>query len=130
MAQASKADAVIQAKSLGDFEGDDVLAATVAIKKAGDGLSKALEVNPTLLHRGDKVYVVLECDVTKIAFAGIPGTDAVSRVHDLSTVGATLVDEKIVRAALDKTQEAIEKKAGIHRLPGVTGDPDAPDEES
>lgn len=122
------ADTVVPAQSLGTFEGEDVLNASVAIKNAGDGLSKALDVHPTLLHRGDKVFVVLECDVTKISFPGIKGTNAVSRVADLTTVTATLVGEDLVKASLDETQRKIEEKAGVHRLPLGATDEDPPDE--
>jgi hypothetical protein len=116
-------------ENLGSFEGEDVLIAQVAIRAAGDGLSKALAVHPTLLHRGDKVFVVLECEVKKIAFSGIKDTDTLARIHDLTTLNATLIDEAAVRAALDATKKAIEEANGISTLPyGQTVDPDEADD--
>jgi hypothetical protein len=112
--------------NLGEFEGEDVALANVKITNAGDGLSKALAVHPVLLHRGDKVHVVLECDVTDITFKAIKDTDVLTRVHTLRAGSATLIDEKAVRQALTATEEAIERARGVHKLPGLAatdGDP-------
>jgi hypothetical protein len=117
----------VQISPLGTFEGDDVLAATVVITRAGDGLSEALDVHPVQLHRGDTVYVVLECEVGEIGFVSIQKTNALARKHKLVTLSATIVDEQIVSEALDRTKLAIEQRKGIRRLPLGGTDPDAPD---
>lgn len=116
-------------KPLSSFEGEDVLSATVAVVNAGDGLSRALGVHPVELHRGDKVHVVLECEVDRIMFRGIKDTQALTRVHVLKAGSATLVNEDLVRQALDETTEAIERAEGIVRLPFGAEDDGAPDPE-
>ena len=65
---------------LGKHEGADVLTSTIAVKGAGDGLSKAMDLEPTVLHRGDKVFVVLECEVGTISFPPIKDTDGISKL--------------------------------------------------
>jgi hypothetical protein len=112
---------------LGKFEGEDVLIATVVIVRAGDGLSEALSVHPVTLHRGDRVKVVLDCEVGEISFPGIKNTNALARKHKLITLGATIVPEELVAEALEKTKLALEERAGIVRLDFGSTDPDAPD---
>jgi len=106
---------------LGTFDDRDVLRTTIAVTNAGDGLSDALKVDPKLMHLGEKVYVVLECEVAKVRFDPIKDTDALSRVHVLKAGTATLVDADLVRAQLDEQAERIlrakEAEAGISRLP-------------
>lgn len=102
---------------LAPFEGHDVSASSVSIRNTGDGLSKAMTVNATELHKGDVVYVVLECETEKIRFDPIPKTDDWERVHMLVAGRATIVDREAVDKALDDQQERIEKAQGVHRLP-------------
>lgn len=102
---------------LGTFDGQEVLRTTIAVTNAGDGLSEALKVEPALLHLGDKVYVVLECEVSKIRFDPIKDTDAVSRVHTLRAGNASIVDEALVKPMVDemaaRIQAAKEAEQGI-----------------
>lgn len=110
--------------ALGKFGGREVVAAKVKVTNAGDGLSKAVAVDPVGLDIGDKVYVVLECDVADVGFS--PAKDdgrKLVRTHALKTLNATIVDEDLVRAHLDDQAERIEKAAGVHRLP-LDGDGD------
>ena len=102
---------------LGSFDGREVIKATVAITRAGDGLSAALAVDPQALDLGDKVYVVLECEVGKVSFEPVKDTQHLARVHTLRTQGATLVDEDLVRKHLDEMQVRIEEAQGVSRLP-------------
>lgn len=103
---------------LGRFGNREVIGTAVAITNAGDGLSKALGVDPQLLDLDEKVYIVLECDVNKVSFTPVKDAhNKLTRVHNLKTVGATIVDEDLVRAHLDEQAKRIEEHAGVHRLP-------------
>jgi hypothetical protein len=114
---------------LSQFDNRDVLSATVAITGAGDGLLKALAVEPTEFHHGDRVFVVLEGEVTKVGFSPIKDTDALQRVHTIKAATVTMVDESLVRDVLDQQEIALERAQGIVRLPGMAGeDPDAADD--
>lgn len=105
---------------LTQFEGRDVLQTTVAIRNTGDGLSDALAVDPHEYHQGERVYVVLECDVEKLRFDPIPKTDALSRVHMLKAGNATIVDAALVADALSAQAERIrlakEAEEGVQRM--------------
>ncbi len=80
--------------SLGSFDKKPVLATGIRITNAGDGLSKALQVDPKVMHHNEKIYVVLETEVTNVAFPPVKDTDGVQRLHTL-------------RAGLDAQEERI-----------------------
>ena len=121
-------DAVPMTK-LGEFEGKDVVSLSLIIKKAGDGLSKAIEVTPEILQLHDSVTVVLQGPVTGIKFKEIKNAGVLERVVEVTTENAAIVDESVVAAALAETQKKIDERAGIRRLPFGATDPDPADEE-
>lgn len=104
------------ATALGDFEGSEVAASKVAITNAGDGLSKAVAVEPRPFHKGDRVYVVLQTVCGPIKFDPIAGGTQVVRVHTLKTELATIVDEAVVRELLDAQRAAIDAAKGQPQL--------------
>lgn len=103
------------------FEGTEVIAASIAITKAGDGLSDALSVEPEAFHLGERLYVVLECEVAKVRYSDVKDTGSLRREHTFEARGATLVDATLVadlvQAQREKIQHAKEQAAGIERLP-------------
>lgn len=105
--------------ALAPFDGRDVLSSKVQITNAGDGLSKALAVDPTEMHHGETVFVVLECGVEKVGFVPVKDTDCLERVHTLKTKSATMVEGDAVRDALAAQQERIEAHRGVTHLPGL-----------
>lgn len=111
---------------LGTFEGRDVLQSKIIVRKAGDGLSSAVSVDPRALHQGDRVYVVLECEVGPIKFDLIKDTDALARVHDLIAQGATFADAEDVKGLVDAQKDRIlrakEQEQGVERLDFAGGD--------
>lgn len=115
--------------NLGKFEGRSVSGTTIAITNAGDGLSKALAVEPRVLNQHDEVYVVLKTKVDRIAF--IDSKDdpekACIRVHTLKAGEATIVDEALVAEVLADQRRRLEEAEGVYRLPGTEGE--APPEE-
>lgn len=104
-------------KKLTAYEGKDVLSTSVAITGAGDGLSKAMSVEPVELHHGQRVFVVLECTTDKVRYDPVKDTEGLTRVHMLKAGMATLVDEDLVRDALDTQKRKIEAASGIMHLP-------------
>lgn len=110
-------------RDLGAFDGQQVLGTTIAVTNAGDGLSKAMRVDPQLLHLDQTVYVVLECTVGSIKFSPAgPDVSGVVRVHTLRAGAATLVDKDLVDQHLRDQERRIEEAAGVQRLPGDIGD--------
>jgi len=111
---------VTDAVDLGEFEGRKITKTTIAVTKAGDGLSTAMKIDPVLLHQGDRVYVVLECNVGKVTFD--PYDDGVAaRVQNLEAGVATLIDADVVKKAIEdqrvKNERAKEQANGVQRLP-------------
>jgi hypothetical protein len=102
---------------LGRFDGREVIKSTIAVTNAGDGLSKAMGVDPSAMDLGDKVYVVLECEVAKVTFTEVDDTAKLARNHTLRAGDATIVDEDLVREHLDTQAQRIEEAQGVHRLP-------------
>lgn len=113
---------------LQQFDGNEVIATTVAITNAGDGLSKALKVKPQEMHHGETVFVVLECEVSKVTFvrADPDAGDDLIRVHSLRAGLATLVDQELVSGVLSEQRRILDEAKGIQTLPGL-GDGDEPE---
>lgn len=88
------------------FEGDDVVDATVTIHKAGDGLSTALQVEARPLHKGDRVYVILETSCDAISYVDSKRFDGLlARQHKLNTVAGAIVDENVVAKILAQAKK-------------------------
>lgn len=109
---------------LAKFEGQDVLASRIKVGKAGDGLSKALEVEPTEFHHGDRVFVVLETVVGNVEFPPLKDVDGLARLHRLDTTLATIVDGQLVAEMLDKQRVANAEHDGEPQMDLSGGDGD------
>lgn len=94
---------------LGEFDGRDVLGTSIQVTNAGDGLSDAMKIDPQVMHIGDRVFVVLECEVAKVRYDPIRDTDALTRVQILRAGTATIVDGKMVSDAIEQQRDKIER---------------------
>ena len=107
-----------------DFEGSPVVGSSFAVTGAGDGRSAARAVAPSELTHGEVVYVVMECEVTKVTFKPVPGAeDKMTRLHTLRAGTATLapfsaVDEILTKIKAD-LQAAKDKAEGKQPLPSM-----------
>lgn len=105
---------------LGELDGRDVLATTIKLVGAGDGLSAPLKIDPQVMHIGEKVYIVAECEVQGLGIKPIKDTDCVTRIHELRVNTTAIVEEDDVRTLLDAQREkqklARESAEGIQRL--------------
>lgn len=93
---------------LGKFENLDVVATSIAVTNAGDGLSKALGVDPEVFHLEDELTVALHCVVAKVRHE--PTKDdpsSVIRVHVLRAGNAVIIDDDTVEKALREQAERI-----------------------
>lgn len=120
------------ASNLTPFDGKDVIKTTIAVTKAGDGLSAALAIEPEELHHGQTVYVVLETTVGKVQFIeSSDSPDLLIRQHVLVAGTATIVPEELVRdmivAQRLKIERARDEAKGIVALDGL--DPRPPVDE-
>lgn len=105
---------------LGEFEGRDVVASQIAIAKAGDGLSAAVEVDPVAMPQGKLVQVLLECRIGPITFDPAKEGDGVVRKHRLITERATIVpdDSPVQASTLGLLNETTERMAQAGVSPG------------
>lgn len=96
--------------SLNAFEGKQTVGCAVVIKKAGDGLSDALKVDPVELHVNERVFYVLEGEVDQVAFRRLnPASNEVTRVHGIATIRITQVDGADVKAYLDDAEQHLRR---------------------
>lgn len=116
------------ALALTDFEGDPVVQSRVKVTRAGDGLSSALAVEPRKWHRGDRVTLILDAEVTEVNHKGLTKDtpDVLVRVHTLVAGTCTIVDagNEVIDALLEAQRVKVEEHQGVHRIPVV--DPEEP----
>ena len=102
--------AMANVTQLSTFDGFPVVRTTIAVTNAGDGLSDALGIDPQEFHHGDRVYVVLECEVTKVAHVPVdkdtPGI--LIRQHTLKAGTGTIVDADLVAEQVERQAERID----------------------
>lgn len=108
-----------EAQNLGTFDGKEVAATSIVITNAGDGLSKAMQVDPVLLEHGERVVIVLEGEVVKVRMDPVSKdmTHLLVRVQIVKAETAALIDRDVVAKILDAQAEKIERAKGISRLP-------------
>jgi len=90
-------------------EGLDVTEIAMIITGTGDGLSKAMAIEPRQFRQGDKVYVVLETACEKIRFDRIHDKSEengdvpdLRRVQILKAGVASIVDADLVDAMIEQ----------------------------
>lgn len=109
-----------RSKKSAPFPGVDVVGTTVAIRNAGDGLSKAMEVDTPDLQHFQTVHVLLECEVVDIQTPKVKDTDHGVQVKFVLKAGrATIVDDDFALGALDEMTKRLEDAVGTQRIPGV-----------
>lgn len=121
-------------QTLGIFEGRDVTHAEMALKNVGDGLSKAMKLDPVVLHHGDRVMLLVEAEVVDVSHKpAIAGdlTGPVKRVHVLRGLAAVLTDSTANAKAIQKQKGRIDKLSEIEgqrsiddELPTEDGEPE------
>jgi hypothetical protein len=118
----SNGAADVDHRTLSPFDGREVASASIAITSAGDGLSQALGISPQEFHLGDKVIVLVECEVSKVGHSEIKDTALLNRVHTLKAGVGTIVSEEFAKDALAAQRKALEEAEGIVQLPGIDSD--------
>jgi hypothetical protein len=113
---------------LDSFEGHDVIASGVEMPGASGGLNKALRVSDLQLHHGDRVTLVLDCEVVKLRFDEVKDSDSLERIHVLRVHNAAPIDGDVVVEVLEQQRRRVEEAKGVQSLPYADVDePDAQD---
>lgn len=94
---------------LGTYDGRDILGMSLIMRKTGDGLSKAVKVEPRKIKVGDKVYVIYEAECVDVHHPAEkrhdPGFGGVYEVPVLDAGVATIVDADVVLGMIDAQAE-------------------------
>ncbi len=101
---------------LGTFDGRDILGQSIKITRAGDGLSAALSIEPREFHIGDRVYVVLETEVTDTGFKPVADIEGLRQIFTLQAGAATIVEEELVVTVLAEQRRKIDEAHGRAEL--------------
>ncbi len=94
---------------LGEYNGRPIVGTGIIIRNTGDGLSKAMTVDPRDLTIGDQVYVLLEATCVDMHYPvedpKYPAIGGVRRIPVLSAGTATFIDEADASAAIQRQKE-------------------------
>lgn len=107
---------------LPDYAGRQVASTTISIRKAGDGLSKGMAIDPQVLTIGQTYYVTLECTLDAHDYKRLDKVPDQLTLDQILKAGvAVLMDADLVKSAIDTQRERIrladEAKKGVTRLP-------------
>lgn len=117
------------ANKLGRHDGKEIIGCAIAVRNAGDGLSKAMQVEPKIIKDGSTVYILMEGTVHGIDYKDVPNNDTKTmRVHIVKAGTATLVDKEFAEETLQKQADAIEAFQGINKLDFTAGSGEEGDE--
>lgn len=114
--------------TLTPYLGKPVHKTSFRITKAGDGLSKSLEVEPIEYEPGQHVQVVLDCVVDAHSHKRLDGIEGYELIQTLVTETVTVLEHDVVTKALEEQaaanlaheeerKRAREREKGVRRLP-------------
>lgn len=112
------------------FEGVPVIYSSVAIAKAGDGLSDALKVDPIALHHGEEVWFVLRGHVAQVNHVPIKSDDSsrLVRKHRIDAEAIAIITSETGKPLLDEALAEVKRKIDESRgVEAFDFDADAPD---
>lgn len=129
MTDTDLAAALADTSKLSDFEGLSVRQVGIEIPGAAGGLRDPLRVDPQEWHKGERLWVVFELQVSKVRFDSIDRDDPAGdqrRVHITDVLGSAIVERDLVADALAEQKRRVdaakEAAAGIGHLPLDGGD--------
>lgn len=98
--------------ALPPFEGVPVIYSSVAIAKAGDGLSDALKVDPIALHHGEEVWFVLRGHVAQVNHVPIKSDDSsrLVRKHRIDAEAIAIINSEDGKPLLDEALAEVKRK--------------------
>jgi hypothetical protein len=119
---------------LGKFERKQILATRLVVRRTGDGLSNAMEIEPAIYHHDEVVGVYIEGRVSDIGHPNIKDTNGVARVHIVLAESALVIpaeEREAFKVRIKEQELAVqlkrEKEAGIGALIDEEGNAIPPD---
>lgn len=104
-------------EQLPEFEGLPTLEVSLEVRGIEGGLNEGLTIAPEVMHRGDRVYLLIEGTVDHILHKSIPDRDGWRRAHVIRVDSGTIVDEDFAADRLEEHALRLEAARGVHRLP-------------
>jgi hypothetical protein len=95
--------------ALHEFEGSEVHRATVAIRKAGDGLSDGLAIDPDEIKQGEIRYYVLRTQCGAVNFK-TDDKKITTREHVMNATGISPVDADVAEDFLSRYHEEVQRR--------------------
>jgi hypothetical protein len=121
---------------LGKFERKPILATRLVVRRTGDGLSNAMEIEPAVYHHDEVVGVYIEGRISDIGHPNIKDTNGVARVHILLADSALVIpteEREAFKVRIKEQELAVqlkrEKEAGIGALIDDSGQAIPPEQQ-
>lgn len=109
--------------SLGTYKGHEVVGVSMKLTKAGDGLSKAMSLDPVDLEFGQRVHLVIEAVVTEHGLKPATPGDLYGPLRNVVTLqaeAATIVENASVAKLIDRHKAALDKAKQIDGQRSIT----------
>lgn len=104
-------------EKLPSFEGLPTLEVSLEVRGIEGGLNEGLTVDPVVMHKGDRVFLLLEGTVDHILHKSIKDEEGWRRAHVLRVDAGTLVDAEFAESKLEEHALRLEEARGVQRLP-------------
>ncbi len=117
MAKDKLATPAVLLESLPPFEGLPTLEVSLEVRGIEGGLNEGLTVEPIVMHKGDRVYLLLEGTVDSILHKSVKDEDGWRRAHVLRVEAGTVVDADFAEERLAEHALRLEEARGVQRLP-------------
>lgn len=93
---------------LSNYEGREVVEVVIVVKGTGDGLSAHMPFEPRELHHGERVQLLVDCEVTEVAYPPIKkGSGLLKRKQVLQATAATWAPEELALPILNAAAERL-----------------------
>lgn len=104
-------------EQLPEFEGLPTLEVSLEVRGIEGGLNEGLTIAPAVMHRGDRVYLLIEGTVDHILHKGMADQDGWRRAHVIRVDAGTIVDKEFAADRLEAHTLRLEEARGLQRLP-------------
>lgn len=99
------------------FEGLPTLEVSLEVRGIEGGLNEGLTIAPRVMHRGERVFLLLDGTVDDILHKGVKDREGWRRAHVIRVSAGTLVDEAFALDRLEEHERRLEQARGLQRLP-------------
>lgn len=99
------------------FEGLPTVEVSLEVRGIEGGFNDGLTIDPIVLHKGDRVFLLVEGEVDAILHKSVHEDGGWRRAHVVRVSAGTIVDEDFATDRLELQARRIEEARGVQRLP-------------